>query len=245
VTVVVVPPHVVAVPVIGSLVAVLIALAQALDAALRRVEADLEAAAIALDRAVVRVQQVAWQRQRVLALAIHGPLQARVSAAALRLEQRIADGTATADAVDEALRTVLDALDQIDVAADAEVGDLVADLEDVAEAWDGVCAVGIAVDGALARRIDHDPVSARVVVDVFTEACSNAVRHARAQTVDLRIDEDAAGLLNLVVRDDGRGGGGTGDGLGTRLLNEVALSWQRTSDGGRTELLVVLPAPVA
>lgn len=245
VAVVVVAPHVVAVPVIGPLVAVLIALAQALDTAVRRVEADLEASAIALDRAVVRVQQVAWQRQRVLALAIHGPLQARISAAALRLEQEIAAGTASVAAVDEALRSVVDALDEVDLSGQGQAGDLRVDLADVAEAWDGVCAVDVAVDEALARRIDDDPVSARVIVDVVTEACSNAVRHARARAVELRIDEDASGALRLLVRDDGRGGTARGDGLGTRLLDEVALSWDRRTTAGGTELTVLLPAPVA
>lgn len=238
-----IPALSVAVAVMGPVVAILVAVAQAVDANVRQVEADLEATTIALDRAVTRVHQVAWQRQRVLALAIHGPLQAKVSAAALRLEQRIADGTATSDAVDEALRTVLGALDEIDLATDAQSGDLRADLADVAEAWEGVCAIDVAVDGALAARIDRDPTTARVVVDVFTEACSNAVRHARAREIDLRIDEADDGLLRVVVEDDGRPGATSGSGLGTALLDEIAVRWERRSDAASTRLEVVLPPP--
>lgn len=236
------PGLAVAIAVVTPMIALLIAVAQAVDANLREVEAELEATTIALDHASARVLQVAWQRQRVLALAIHGPLQAKVSAAALRLEQQIAAGTATEAAVDEALGSVLEALDQIDLGG-GQAGDVRADLNEVAEAWEGVCAISVEVDERLASRIDRDPACARVIVDVFTEACSNAVRHARARAVDLWIDEDESDLIRLTVRDDGRAGEERERGLGSRLLDEVALRWDRQSDAGGTELSVLLPAP--
>jgi signal transduction histidine kinase len=227
--------------VIGPLIAVLVATAQAVGWTLREADAELAAATISADRAVARVHEVAWQQRRVLALAVHGPLQARVSAAAIRLEQAVQAGSVSEADVAEARRSVLDALDQLDLVAD-DAGDVRADLADVAEAWEGVCAVVTELAAELAERIDRDPASARVVVDVFTEACSNAVRHARARDVALRIDEDGEGLLRVVICDDGQASEARADGLGNRLLDEIAVRWQRRRVGDTTELEVLLPA---
>lgn len=231
---------VVAVVAVGPLVAVLVAVAQAVGASLREIDADLETTTLAYDRAVARVQAVAWQRQRLLALAMHGPLQARVTAAALRLEQDVRAGTVSADAVDRALRDVVDALDHLELDTDA-VGDVRADLDDVVEAWEGVCAVHVNMEGALADRIDRAPVTARVLVDIVTEACSNAVRHARASEVRLSVEQDEVERLRICVRDDGTSGATQGIGLGSRLLDEVALNWERRDERGETVLEVVLP----
>ncbi len=231
---------VVAVVVVGPVIATMLAVAQAVEGNLREVDAELDATVIRLDRAVARVHVVAWQQQRLLALAVHGPLQARVTAAALRLERDVVAGCATKEAVDTALATVLEALDEIDEAAHEE-GDVRVDLADIAEAWEGVCEVRVDLDDRLAERIDRDPVAARALVDVFTEACSNAVRHASARNVEVRIDDPESDLVRILVRDDGHGEATNGQGLGTELLDEVSVRWERRVSPTGSELEVVLP----
>ncbi len=233
-------PIVAAIITFGLAVTAAIACMQAAVANLREVTADLAAETVALERAVARVQAVAWQQQRVLALAIHGSLQAHVAAAAARLEAAIANGGDVSAAIAEARQSVLDALDQLDVGTVGS-GDVREDLLDIAEAWEGVCDVVIQVDPAVAERIDADPAAARVVVDVCTEACSNAVRHADATLISVAVDE-LADALRIVVWSNGSPTGTRSEGLGTRLLDEVALRWERTVGDDQTSLEVVLPS---
>jgi two-component system sensor histidine kinase UhpB len=54
------------------------------------------------------------------------------------------------------------------------------------------------------------------------ESLTNAIRHAQATHIDVQIyDNDAPGLLKLIVRDDGRGMAvGASSGLGIRGMQE-------------------------
>ena len=48
------------------------------------------------------------------------------------------------------------------------------------------------------------------VLAVLREALSNAARHSGATRVDVTVDTDDAGMLTVLVRDNGRGIGDTG-----------------------------------
>ncbi|WP_328471899.1 sensor histidine kinase [Actinoplanes sp. NBC_00393] len=61
-----------------------------------------------------------------------------------------------------------------------------------------------------------------VVYRVAQEGLTNAARHAKARTVELRLREEAGGV-ELCVKDDGRGLGGAPEGAGIRGMRERAL----------------------
>jgi signal transduction histidine kinase len=86
------------------------------------------------------------------------------------------------------------------------------------------------------------------VLAVLREALSNAARHAGATRVDVTVDTDDAGMLTVLVRDNGRGIGDTGrrSGLANmaeraeQLGGELRLAG---TEGGGTELEWRAPVP--
>ena len=114
-------------------------------------------------------------------------------------------------------------------------------LADIARAWDGLCAVDLDLPDDLAARIDQDPPLASAIVDICTDACSNAVRHGGATSVAMRAFP-VGDTLDLVVSDDGAPDAGAGlPGLGSAMLDDVSLTWLRRREDGRTVLRATLP----
>ncbi|MFD4582988.1 HAMP domain-containing sensor histidine kinase [Streptomyces sp. NPDC058434] len=58
---------------------------------------------------------------------------------------------------------------------------------------------------------------------VAQEALANAARHAHADRIDLELRHRTPGVVDLVIRDDGRGRGDAADGSGIRGMRERAL----------------------
>jgi signal transduction histidine kinase len=89
-----------------------------------------------------------------------------------------------------------------------------------------------------------DPIEAAAYFAV-AEALGNAARHARAETVDIRL-EQAGDLLRIVVRDDGRGGADPARGSGLRGLARRlgifdGIVTIASPPGGPTELTMEIP----
>jgi signal transduction histidine kinase len=120
------------------------------------------------------------------------------------------------------LRTALGVLRQVD--EDVPVAPAPS-LERVGELLDQAVAAGLAVrldgrDAAAGLPVEIDLAGYRIV----QEAVTNAVRHARARTVTVRIERSDDALV-VQVDDDGCGpSGGTGGGHGLRGMRERAVS---------------------
>ena len=86
------------------------------------------------------------------------------------------------------------------------------------------------------------------VIAVLREALSNAARHAAATRVDVTVDTDDAGVLTVLVRDNGRGMGETSRRSGLANLADRAEQLGgklrvSPADGGGTELEWKVPVP--
>ena len=119
---------------------------------------------------------------------------------------------------------------------DVETARSVAD----ARAWDGLCAVTWAIDDAALAAIDADATITSAVGDICTEACSNAVRHGAATIVEIAATTGADRLHLRIANDGAHPGERRGGGLGSAMLDAVALDWQRGRVDGRTVLAVEL-----
>lgn len=230
----------------GIYASAIVALAATVTTILRQqrvCEQALAASTEELRRQLVRLRQAQWLQQQALSRALHGPVQAAVTAAAIRL-----DAAAQVGAVDEALLddtrgsllATIDVLDTTDIVEHSV--DLA--LARVIGTWEGVCQVTAHIDDVASARLEADSIASAVTIDVMTEAVSNSVRHGGASHAAISItctDED---LLELVIRDDGRGVTALSTpGLGTTLLDECTLGWQREADASGCVLRVVLPLP--
>ena len=70
---------------------------------------------------------------------------------------------------------------------------------------------------------------------IAQEALQNALRHAEAERIDVRL-EDGGGLLVLTVADDGRGFDPAAAGLRGRRLGLTSMEERAAALGGRLEV---------
>ena len=194
---------------------------------LRRVDADLA-------WQVARLHQMQWVRQRTTARALHGPVQAMVAAAVRHLG---------AGADEQAV--LLDLRTQLGHVLDPQSAQPVHTtwreaLTRIEATWQGVCEIVSHTDGAASRALDRDAIGAEIVVEIISEAVSNAVRHGKAHIVT--IDMTMAGeVLHVEMSNDGQAPASFAAGLGTRLLDDCAITWTRSFDEGTVTLTATLP----
>jgi len=110
---------------------------------------------------------------------------------------------------------------------------------------------GFAVDVNIGLDSDQRlaPDTETAIYRIVQEALSNAVRHARAERVGLRVEQQLD-RVQLAIEDDGRGfdPAGVPAGFGLTGMRERALLaggrlWVNSADGGPTSVTAVLPLP--
>ncbi len=221
----------IAIMTLGPVFAWILAIDQGYRRQVAATDADLVATNARLQVSAALAGSVLWHDERRLSRALHGPVQAAVTAAAMRLEAGDGQG---------AERLLEDALSHLDLTQGDQQG-VGGALQDIATAWAGLCQVEAEVADDLERDIDSQPALASAFIDICTEACSNAVRHGSAQHVQVRAVREPR-AVTLVVADDGVPS--TRDatsGLGTAMLDDVTLEWDRRREDGRTVLRATLP----
>ena len=223
--------------------ALLAATISAVLAQQQRTEAQLRLSTEELRSSLARLHQVEWFQRKALSRALHGPVQSAATAAALRLDAAVRSGTATPELVEEVRATLMREIDVLDGAAQPPlpVDEL---LERLAGTWAGVCSVHLDIDQAGIRALAQDAVLRSAAHEIMTEAVSNAVRHGKAQEVDITVSlaADAPDVLDLVVVDDGHGEIRPSTGLGTQILDQCALHWSLDQMPGGRRLSARLPA---
>lgn len=217
--------------IVGPLIAWLVALDQGLRQQVAATDSEMMARTAQLQHAAATAQSMAHHEERRLSRALHGPVQAAVTSAAMRVE---------AGDVGGAEQLLLDAIGHLDTGSVDGRG-VIGALSDITAAWDGLCEVVIDLAPDAQRAMDADPPLASTVLDVCTEACSNAVRHADAAHISV-VARRTGDTVSLVVRDDGAPAGADAlPGLGSAMLDDVTLGWERRREGGATVLRATLP----
>jgi signal transduction histidine kinase len=174
--------------------------------------------------------------RRALAYALHGGLQADLSASTMRAQQALDRGDAatarqTLDAARDLLRRSWDA-------SDSAPADLRGTSCTVVQSWEGF--VDITLDIEVTR--EPPPRTIAHVKEILLEGIGNAVRHGRAKNIALTID-DRAGDLRITITDDGTGVTGSQFGLGSAMFDDIAPNaWSLTpGTTGGSMLTVALP----
>ena len=157
----------------------------------------------------------------------------------------------TADAhLGEEMRKLRDLIAELRPAALDDLG-LGPAIESLAKRQAAIAGFAVEVDVGLEseQRLANDTQTA--IYRIVQEALSNAVKHARAGRVSLRVTQ-LCDRVQLVVEDDGEGfdpdGVRAGFGL-TGMRERARLAggrlWVRSADGGPTSVTAVLPLPRA
>lgn len=208
-----------------------------------RVISELEESTRNLKHGLVRLRQMQWFHQKALSRALHGPIQSAVTAAAIRLDASIREGTVQLGVLESVRGELLAGLDVLHE-ADAEVTTLELGLDRMTITYAGLCEIESTVSPAADSVIAADGVLRSCVIDIVTEAVSNAVWHGKADQarIEVGLDPQAADVLLIEVSSNGRGSAESERrGLGSQQLDDWTLVWSREIGEHGTVLSAALP----
>lgn len=199
----------------------------------RELHRELEVAQAELRWDLARVHQLQWHHQRLSARVLHGPVQTAV----IQQTAHLGTTTRSSDSVRERLITaVRSGFEDAD-----SMPDLRTVLDSLTRSWESLCYVTcqLACDPS---AIDADPSAKACLVDVLSDSVANAVRHGYAGQVSIRVEQVSAKVLSVTVSDDGLGRSDTsGSGLGSQIMDDCCLSWERDSRANGTTVRFLMP----
>ena len=214
-------------------IAVLIGLLSSVFAAQRQTADELQASNRDLRISLVRIRQAQWFHQRALARALHGGMQSAVVAASFRIEAAREEGRVTPGFLAEVRADLARVIDVLGAQAHEPMS-LDAFSAQLTSVWSRVADIGIEADPNAGEALEADPVLRAMVMEITTEAVSNAVRHGHAESIDVHLSCPDAEELRLQVSSDGKAKEERGrGGLGSRLLDDCTLGWSEAVIGGR------------
>lgn len=160
--------------------------------------------------------QLASEVARDVAQKLHGPVQARLAACAVAMEEaaRSHDTALYRESLERAHRILNSSLF---VETDRNPHTLEEAIEWATEPWRGLVGITWTIEPGCGSSLDAD----ELVESVVEEAISNAVRHGRATQIHLEITSTYDGLT-LQVDDNGSGPTTDSPGLGSRLFERAS-----------------------
>lgn len=188
----------------------------------------------------MRVEQEIWATRNRLGRHLHGSVQSVLTATALFIETSLDhkhDPRTVAIEASERLAQITNSESSHEISS-ITVKEV---LHRIASVWSRLASMRIEITPDAERALDHDPLAAEHVVELVREGITNAIRHGKADNIVVKIAREQTHLLCVDLYDNGQFIFSRNNGLGTKMLNEMCLSWTRTpqSDGG-THLKLIL-----
>jgi signal transduction histidine kinase len=236
-------------PLEAFLVPALLAMIAGGISAFARIREDESAAARSLIRRtnweVHRTRQRLWARRRRLATALHGRVQANLTAASLILggaRDQLKSGAALDAEVVERVRSTVALANPMEEAPSDSPQQR---LDTVTSVWAGVLDVSLDLRPGGLAMMDTAPDLTDACVEVVREILLNSVRHSGATQAEVVIGSDQRSVLGIRVREMNAArtplGAIGGPGLGRTLIDSLAVDWAE-SDGEEGRLTVALLA---
>lgn len=221
-------------------IALVLAIARTVSVARASVIDDLTSIATELEWEVARIRLDLWAQNRRFAQAIHGPLQAAITASALLLtDSELSDRRDSVSAAHDRIKSALDRLtDHTD-----SVIDWTTAIGEIQRTWEGVCDINVDVDADAARVLDRDDTCRQATVMVIGESVANAAIHGKAIRADVAVTMEQSRFIQLIIDDDGKGiDAAASSGLGSAILDEACGEWHVTNTEDGARLIAVLAA---
>ena len=172
-----------------------------------------------------------------IATYLHGSLQAELTAIALQLQQAAKSGDSVGVRKMVKMAQIVITRDLSEDFTSHEVSPL-DKLNDFARAWTGIAEIRILLSDTELYSMDF----LSDVSQLVEEAVSSAVRFGLATWVEVRGQREG-NYFHLTISDNGRGSGGGAQGLGSRILDELAPElWKRKFMDHGAVLDIHLPA---
>jgi signal transduction histidine kinase len=187
-----------------------------------QLKADLRARIEDLRASRARIVEAAWEAQRRIERNLHDGAQQQLVSLSLELRMlrnRVADDPDVAALVDNAQKTLTDALAELRELARGIHPAVLTDrgLAPAVETLAARTAVPVELDVSVEERFS--PAVEAAVYFVVAEALTNVAKYAAATHARVTIGRDGD-WLDVYVRDDGAGGADAADGSGLRGLGD-------------------------
>ena len=192
---------------------------------------------------VARVAAEHRQVRRTLAHALHGPLQAGLLSAVLRLQHASAEKSPSASSQVASIRSELQELvTSIHITEPLDAPTLETIVGTVGKTWSHVATITMQVADSMKVALESDPQLMRALSELIPELVFNSVKHGEATEIVCEVAEAGPDTVTLTCTDNGtRPPQSSRVGLGTKLLDEYALRWNRVVESGHTETTLILP----
>jgi hypothetical protein len=212
----------------GLLIGLMVSLVAQSLRAMKRVELDLAATTAEASWEITRIRQLHRELEQGLANKLHGKIQGTLAASYLKLSRAVMDGQTSAplDEYKQALvRNILDLDNETH-----RPSRLDSVLEETVATWANVCNIVWDISSEHKQIIGQDDLLGHALEDVIPELAFNSVNHGRAKSLSFTFEIIDERTLRMIASDDGRQTGSSGRvGLGSKLLDDCCISWQRDS----------------
>ena len=205
------------------------------------VRVGIEIISAELNWELARARELNRQQQRLLSFTLHGQIQAAMEAAFIKLRLAIDSGvdndslrSSLAELIESAVTHIYrnfkspDSLDSV--------------LVKIRDTWNGIAEVTWDLPSELLKKIAADPISNTALIDLITEMSFNAVKHGQASSIKIACQEVDPRILELIVSNDGNVlEPSERRGLGSQLLDESTIDWNRFTEEAKTVTIARIP----
>ncbi|MFM6971606.1 MAG: hypothetical protein ACKOWH_03335 [Rhodoluna sp.] len=180
-----------------------------------------------------QLRQEIWLNRKRIASVLHGPIQAALYAAAIRLNKAEVVEPELIQSIESDISAAMYQLEQGESADDFE-----SILSQIQNVWTGATDIQIDVaDSEIFSSLRANSIASTCAAEVVREAVSNAVKHGQAANISVRLERSAPNLLAIKVTNDGLPlGDAVRMGYGSHILDEVAFNWSLENKAGFTVL---------
>jgi len=190
---------------------------------------------------ISRIKQRHRELEHALANQLHGKIQGALSATYLKLAASINDETISVPS----LREFEFALTQnIRSLGDTSSRPFHFDetVEETRRTWANVCEVDVEISPGLRTLVYQDALLCHALEDLVPELAFNAVKHGKAKQFKLSLELTSSKTVRLTAENDGsRGEQTTRKGIGSNLLDDCCIHWERTFTESGTKVIAELP----
>jgi len=179
---------------------------------------------------VSRIRNEQHQRSRNLGRKLHGEIQAQFASAFLIIQNNQNDpAKAQAMVIDLATGLEKDVEKLSDISTKNQKLDEM--IEKLKQTWQGVAVINFEANQEVIENVDKDILCSTALLDIIPELCFNSIKHGQASEVEVSLTHINPKTILLQVKNNGLvGDKDSQKGLGTKLLDECAISWHRNRE---------------
>ena len=179
---------------------------------------------------VSRIRNEQHQRSRNLGRKLHGEIQAQFASAFLIIQNNQNDSAkAQAMVIDLASGLEKDVEKLSDISTKNQKLDEM--IEKLKQTWQGVAVINFEANQEVINNVDKDNLCSTALLDIIPELCFNSIKHGQASEVEVSLTQINPKTILLQVKNNGLiGDSDSQKGLGTKLLDECAISWHRNRE---------------